>query len=378
MSASRAMQSIEDKCVPKGDLRNEIPQSVPSKPRLCLANSRDFKPMPRSKTKRIFIAFAALLAMGFIALNILAYRHAYAMMHFTAGSLRTQQPEKLTTRQKIGVLLHGVSLPRPQTTVSPSVLGPASTALTIVCANGIKLGAWHCPGPNGSPLVILFHSYGGDKSGTLSEARAFLELGYSVLLVDFRGSGDSSESYTTIGFYEGDDVAAAVRFAREHLPHTKIILYGESMGAAAILRAVHACGVQPDAIILEAVFDNLLNTVRHRFEAMGVPSFPGAALLVFWGGRQAGFDGFAHNPVQYAADVKCPILFLHGAADPRAHIDEARRVFAAVPGPKTLKEFPRIGHEASVVRFPDEWKKTVEQFCRQALQSPSDAPAVAK
>jgi hypothetical protein len=53
------------------------------------------------------------------------------------------------------------------------------------------------------------------------------------------------------------------------------------MGAAAVLRAVARCGVQPDAIIVESVFDNMLNTVRHRFEAMGVPSFPGAQLLVF-------------------------------------------------------------------------------------------------
>jgi len=33
----------------------------------------------------------------------------------------------------------------------------------------------------------------------------------SVLLVDFRGSGDSSEAYTTIGFDEAKDVAAVMR-----------------------------------------------------------------------------------------------------------------------------------------------------------------------
>ena len=58
------------------------------------------------------------------------------------------------------------------------------------------------------------------------------------------------------------------------------------MGAASVLRSVHSCGVQPDAIIAESVFDRMLTTVRHRFELMGVPSFPCAELLVFWGGRQ--------------------------------------------------------------------------------------------
>ena len=59
---------------------------------------------------------------------------------------------------------------------------------------------------------------------------------------------------------------------------------------------------------------------------------------------------------------RCPILFLHGTADPRAHIEEARRVFAAVSAPKRFKEFTAAGHEASVVRFPAEWNETVGQF----------------
>ena len=214
--------------------------------------------------------------------------------------------------------------------------------------------------------MILFHGYTGEKSGLLPEAKAFLEMGLSVLLVDFRGSGDSSESYTTIGFDEAEDVAAAVRYAQAQLPHRKLILYGQSMGAAAVLRAVHSCGVRPDAIIVEAVFDRMLNAVRHRFELMGVPSFPGAELLVFWGGRQAGFNGFGHNPVRYAASVDCPILFLHGAADPRARVEEARRVFDAVPALKRFTEFPGIGHVACIIRYPDEWRKSVGQFLREA------------
>ena len=336
--------------------------------------------MLNTKLKRLLLipaVLAGLALAGFVAVNILASRHAWAMMHFTESSERTRPPEKLTVREKIGVLLHGVSLPRPQTLIPPSTLGAGARSLTVDSAHGIKLGAWYCPRSRQRPVVILFHSYGGEKSGTLPEAWAFLEMGCSVLLVDFRGSGDSSESYTTIGYDEGEDVAAAVRFARERLAHPEVILYGESMGAAAVLRAVHDFDIKPDAIILEAVFDNLLNTVRHRFELMGVPTFPGAELLVFWGGRQAGFNGFAHNPVRYAADVRCPILFLHGAADPRARPEEARRVFAAVPGSKTFKEFPGLSHEAAVVRSPDDWKTTVRQFCGEVFPSLHEAPAPA-
>jgi len=235
----------------------------------------------KPKLKRRLKICAALLLGGFIALNAVACRQAWAMMHFTRDGVRTEKPENLSLGEKIKVLFCGVDMPRPHNSLTPDKLGPACRAVVIPETNGIKLGAWYCPAAPSDPLVILFHGYAGDKSGMLPEAGAFLEMGCSVMLVDFRGSGDSSESYTTVGYYEADDVAAAVHYARTQLPHSKLVLYGGSMGAAAVLRAVARCGVQPDAIIVESVFDNMLNTVRHRFEAMGVPSFPGAQLLVF-------------------------------------------------------------------------------------------------
>jgi hypothetical protein len=318
--------------------------------------------LKRQKWKRRLLRLAIVFGLAFALLNILAYRHAYAMMHFEAGKPRTGLPETLNVAQKIGVLIWGVNIPRPHSDLRVDILGPGAKSVQIDEANGVKLGAWYCAGAPNKPIVILFHGYTGEKTGTMTEAKVFLEMGFGVLLVDFRGSGDSSESYTTIGYDEAEDVAAAVQYAHQNLPPAKIILYGQSMGAAAVLRAVNSCGVKPDAIIVEAVFDRLLNTVRHRFQAMRTPSFPSAELLIFWGGAQAGFNGFSHNPVDYARSVTCPILFLHGAADPRARLEEARRVYDAVPGPKEFKEFPIVGHAATVTRFPTEWRQTVGEF----------------
>ncbi len=316
------------------------------------------------RKRRVFMVVGVLL-VGFALLNLLAYQHAWSMMHFTADRHKTGEPESLSFGQKIMVLLCGVKITRPETKDRPTTLSPECKVLTIPGTNGIRLGAWYCPGPPQSPLVILFHGYIGEKSGTLPEAKALLELGCSVLLVDFRGSGDSSENYTTIGYKEAEDVAAAFTYSQEHLPHSKIILYGQSMGACAVLRAVHSCGVRPDAILIEAVFDRMLTTVQHRFEAMKIPSFPCAQLLIFWGGRQIGFNGFSHNPMDYAAAVNCPALFLHGTLDPRAHIEEARRVFEAVPSFKRFAEFPDCGHEAAAKRFPEKWKDAVGPFLKE-------------
>jgi pimeloyl-ACP methyl ester carboxylesterase len=293
---------------------------------------------------------------------VLAYRHARAMLHYTAGNDHTAKPEALDIRQTVRVLFSGIDLPRPVGRAAPADLAGGCRRLAIPGSNGVTLVAWHVSRGPDRPLVILFHGYGADKTDLLPEARAFLDLGASVLLVDFRGSGESSEAYTTIGLREAEDVAAVTHYARVHLAHSALVLFGQSMGAAAVLRAVAVHGTRADGVIVEAVFDTMRQTVRNRFHAMRVPAFPSAELLVFWGGVQAGFNGFAHNPVDYAKHLRCPVLFLHGAADPRATVVEGRRVFAAAPGPKTFEEFPSVGHESVLARFPSEWKQAVAKF----------------
>ncbi len=196
----------------------------------------------------------------------------------------------------------------------------------------------------------------------VSEARAFQQMGLSVLLVDFRGSWESSESYTTIGYHEAKDVAASVRYAEDNLPYSRLMLFGQSLGAVAVLRAIYRYDVKPDAVIVEAVFDKLLNSVKNRFHLMGIPPFPSAQLLIFWAGMQLDFNGFRHNPVDYVTRIDCPILFLHGTDDKRARISEARRVYDAVTAPKTMKEFRHARHAPYVEEYTDEWEETVRNF----------------
>ena len=38
------------------------------------------------------------------------------------------------------------------------------------------------------------------------------------------------------------------------------------------------------AVVVESVFDRLLSTAENRFHSMGIPAFPMARLLIFWGG----------------------------------------------------------------------------------------------
>lgn len=314
----------------------------------------------------IAVGMLVLAVAGFALLNWMARRHAIAMLTYRAGGERTASPERLSRFQRALVLLRGVNVPRPVASATPADRGLAFEEGRIKLDNGICLSYWRVPREGAKGLAMLFHGYSTEKSALLPEAAMFHELGYEVFLVDFRGSGGSSESYTTIGCAEAEDVAAAWRHVTADGRPPRIVMYGHSMGGVAILRAIREHGVRPDAVVVEAVFDSMLRTIGNRFNAMALPAFPGAHLMVFWGGREFGFDGFRHNPEEYARAVTCPILFIHGQDDPRARVEEGRRVFDAVPAstPKEFVEFGGVGHESCSVKYPAEWQSAVGKFLK--------------
>jgi len=303
-----------------------------------------------------------LLLLAVVLLNVVAYNHAYRMTHFVHAGERTKKPEQLALWEKLGVLFWGITLPRPALDASPTNVGLAFETVRIPSTDGIMLEGWYIAHPQPRGAAAIFHGYTTHKAVLLGEARGLYDLGYSVLLVDFRGSGGSTGMVTTTGVREAGDVAASFRYLKEREPHLPIILYGQSMGAASVLRAVARDQIEPSAIVVECPFDRLLTTAKNRFHSMGIPSFPFAQLLVFWGGVQHGYNGFRHNPIDYAAAVRCPVLFLSGDRDPRVTPQQAESIYDRLAGPKRFVLFSEVGHESCCNARPAEWQKAVGEF----------------
>lgn len=312
------------------------------------------------RVRRWIIALAA----AFAALNVLAFMHVRAMTHFVPGGTRTPFPERLSLAGKLRVVLTGVTVPRPANAQTPAAAGLAFEDWSFHSADGVKLAAWHIPAPGSKTTIVMHHGYAGSRAFLVEEAAILHGMGHSLVLVDFRGSGESAGDTTTIGVDEARDVQASFDETRRKLPGQRVVILGQSMGAAAALRAVHLGLVEPDGLIVEAPFDTMLRTVGNRFTAMGAPAWPFANLLVYWGGWLIGTDAFAHNPVDYARSVTCPAVVISGAQDRRVRPDEARAVFDALGGWKRLKIFEDAGHLMYVKRDAAGWKEVVADLLR--------------
>lgn len=318
-------------------------------------------PTQRLRRRRWLKAVVFVLAMAFVAMNTVAYLHARSMTHFVTAGARTASPKELSRFNKLKVLLSGVNIPKPVNHRTPN---RSFATHSIATRDGQTLEAWRIPVEPSQGTIICFHGYTSCKSALIEMADAFAEMGYDTLLVDFRGCGGSSGNETSLGCKEAIDVTATVDFARTRSPGKPIILFGESLGAAAVLRAVAVEGARADAIIVEQPFNSLRATTAHRFALMGLPAFPLTELLLFWGSVQQGFWAFNMNPQDFARSVTCPTLLIRADGDAYIRPEESQSVYDNLEGPKLLVTVHTTYHDAMRKRDAKTWDAAVESFLR--------------
>ncbi len=307
-----------------------------------------------------------LLGFGAIALlflNVVAFFHAYKFTHFSdARTAKTRNPHQLSLTDKVWTLIVGINNPKPLNTELPKY-----PFKTLYLSAPQKIECWLIEAPESKGTVAIFHGFSGCKSMMLDRAEELYLLGYSTLLVDFIGSGGSDGNQTSLGFHEAETVKICFDYLTAH-GEQNVILYGGSMGAAAVLKALSEYTISPSAAIVECPFGSLRETTYARFRQMHVPPFPMADLLMFWGGVQQGFWAFGHNPKEYAKNITMPVLVMYGGQDKEVSQEEISQIFANLRGQKALHIYPHARHESYLNEYRSTWRENVENFFRRIEQ----------
>jgi pimeloyl-ACP methyl ester carboxylesterase len=104
--------------------------------------------------------------------------------------------------------------------------------IEVKTRDGLILRGWYIPSRNDSTIITL-HGYGGNRLGTLTQAKILAKHGYGVLLYDQRASGESDGNVRSWGWLDVGDVSDAVTYlkTRTEINPEKIGIYGCSTGA---------------------------------------------------------------------------------------------------------------------------------------------------
>lgn len=198
---------------------------------------------------------------------------------------------------------------------------------------GIEPSTPGAAGGPAAPVAILVHGLGADGSKVVARwAPHLLQLGFHVVAFDLRNHGASTDApagYVGYGPDEARDVLAAVRFVREaaasyNADPQRVVLYGASMGAVAVLHAAAQAPPGVVAALADSGFATLRLQARIDGAADGYPAFLVEMVLQRMDREAVGqrvTDSDAAAAATRAAARGLPILLAHCHEDGR--VDEA-------------------------------------------------------
>ena len=299
------------------------------------------------------------ILVQFVLLNISSAIYAYRLTHFYNDPLSANKPAN-NVFARTWRLFTG---PRQIKSVLYERPNFAVEEINFNNEDGQVINAWYASLDTVSKgTIILVHGITANKSTLLNEAYEFRYLGYDVLLVDLRGHGGSEGNTSTIGYRESEEMKLAYDFAVAK-GAKKIYLYGVSLGAVVVAKAVAEYKLQPAGIMLDMPFASLQSYLENKARILGFPSQPFAFLTTFWIGVERGFNGYGHKTTEYLDDVQCPVLMQWGSGDPFILWKETDKIYTRIASTKKkLVVYENAGHESFLIRDPLLWRIEMEKF----------------
>lgn len=218
--------------------------------------------------------------------------------------------------------------------------------VTFTTDDGVTLHGWFVPADS-TPArftMIVFNGNAGHRGFRASLAAALARHGVATLLFDYRGYGDNAGSPSEDGLARDARAARVYLTTRADGDTSRIIYFGESLGAAVAIRL--ATETPPFALVLRSPFTSLTDIGRHHY-----PFLP-----VRWLLRDR------YPSLERAERVSRPTLVIAGDADRIIPIEQSRRLYEALTGEKRLVEIEGADHNDAALFDGPELMQAVRTF----------------
>ena len=216
-----------------------------------------------------------------------------------------------------GQMLYLPELPGRALTMTPTDVGMDYQDISVETTDGVTLHGWFVAGRS-SKVLLFFHGNAGNISHRLDSIRQFQDLGLSVLIIDYRGYGQSEGRITERGMYRDADAAWRYLIEGRNIVASDVVIFGRSLGAsvASWLASQH----QPLGLIVESSFTSVPDIAQDLY-----PWLPAR-----WLSR------LSHATRDFIRDVRCPVLVVHSRDDEIIPFRHGEAIFASANEPRTL------------------------------------------
>jgi dipeptidyl aminopeptidase/acylaminoacyl peptidase len=250
--------------------------------------------------------------------------------------------------------------------------------------DGVALdGWWLAPKEPNGRAVMVCHGVADSAYGALGYALLFLSHGYSVLVPESRGHGES-QGYVTYGVLETDDTIRWLSWMKSHGVNSAFG-FGESLGGAILLQSL-SHGADFRALVAESAYSSFEAVAAERV-ARVIPGFAAEILVkegVFYTYLRYRVNLSDARPDSAILHAHVPILLIHGLADNETSPEHSKHLAEANPAVIRLWLVPGAKHTGAYAAAPQEFEDNVlcwfEQesgkMCRH--QSVSEPPPAAE
>ena len=320
---------------------------------------KDKKPR---KSLHIVKWIVRVLLFQLILINVSAAFHAYRFTHYyDDDKIRNQRSSQGKPLLRTWRLMTGRQLAKSLIRYYPAI--PYDT-VQLTTKNGLKLEAWYMKADSAIGTAILFHGLNSNKGNVLTEAFEFNSLGYNTMLVDMRAHGNSEGVVNSLGHKEAEEVKLAFEQVSK-MGEKNIVLWGMSLGAVMISKAVGQYDLQPNKIILEMPFNRLQDHINARAKNSGFPGEPFGFFVTLWAGIEQGYWGYGHKTSEYVKKIDCPVLLQWGNNDEYVSKKEIDKIFASINSTgKRLEIYEGAKHGPLASMHEAKWVEAVSNFLK--------------
>lgn len=221
--------------------------------------------------------------------------------------------------------------------------------------------------------AVIIHGYGGKGELMYYAAKAFYEKGFNVVVPDCRGHGKSQGSYIGMGWHDRKDIALWCDKIINANNNAEIVLYGVSMGGAAVMMASGESLPENVKCIVEdcgytSVYDEFKYQLKKLFSISKI--FPVDIILNFVSvvcKFKSGYSFKEADAVSQVKKCKKPILFIHGKNDDFVPCEMVYRLYNSAKCEKELFIVDNAGHGVSVFADKNRYWEKVFGFIKKHM-----------